>query len=490
MGAISSAFECSYRSAGFWFLLLNLGIGCSVCPQAAANRNVVLFIADDLSQVAGCYGNANIRTPNIDSLAAEGTLYSHAFCATASCSPSRAVIMTGLHSHANGQLGLAHGEHNFHSLPTIETLPALMAKAGYRTARIGRSVHVRPRELYEFGLTLPPSDSPLTRSKRLYGRNVMQCVQDARKFIEADDQRPFFLMFCTADAHRFGTTFPEKDGQPNSFANDHEYERVSKVTYSPEDVSVPAFLNDDLATRAELAEYYQAVSRVDQGVGALVSTLKATNNWHDTLFVFISDHGMPFPGAKTTLYEPGIRSPCIVYAPATDTRGVVSDAMISWVDVAPTILDFADAPSSDASSHGRSFLSTIGHSHVDGWDEVFASHTFHEVTMYYPMRMVRTRQYKLIRNIAWELEFPTAADLRDSATWRSAVADQKLGKRSLEEYLHRPEYELYDLQNDPNECNNLAEQSRYAEVLDDLRNKLSTFQQVTNDPWPSDLMHE
>src|SRR5690606_14045871 len=108
--------------------------------QTTKPRNVVLFLPDDMGQDPGCYGDPVLKTPHLDALARQGTLFKDAFCTTPSCSPSRAVIMTGLHNHANGQYGLAHGEHNFSARPEVKTLPLLMRDAGYRTARFGRSV--------------------------------------------------------------------------------------------------------------------------------------------------------------------------------------------------------------------------------------------------------------------------------------------------------------------------------------------------------------
>ena len=471
----------------FFFVLVASGFLTTISGFAAQHqRNVVLFVADDMSQDAGCYGNTVIKTPHLDALAKEATLFTHSFCTTASCSPSRAVIMTGLHNHTNGQYGLAHAEHGFVSRVGTQSLPTMMRKAGYRTARIGRTVHVRPRDMYEFKLTIPPDNTPLTLEKRLYGRSVIQCVQDARKFIRAKDVRPFFLMFNTCDAHRFGHEFKEKPGKPNSFANNHQYPGVKEVHYDPKLIKVPAFLTDNLATRAELAEYYRSVSRIDQGVGGLIKVLKETGHWDDTLFLFISDHGMSFPGAKTTVYEPGLRCPCIIRSPHVKEHNIQSDAMVSWTDITPTILDYANALPKKNHFHGRSLLPTLAHKHVKGWDTIYASHTFHEITMYYPMRVVRGRRYKLILNIAHQLPFPIASDLGKSATWQSLVSKTgtgKLGNRPLAQYLKRPQYELFDLQQDPQELHNLITDQKYEAKLNQMIAKLKTFQQKTRDPW-------
>lgn len=449
-------------------------------------RNVVLFVADDMGQDAGCYGNPVIKTPHLDALARSGTRFSDAFCTTSSCSPSRSVILTGLHSHATGQYGLAHGVHNFYSREEVKTLPVLMRQAGYRTARFGRATHVRPYELYAFDVAIPEPGAELTMEARLYGRDIVRCVDDAGQFIARADAQPFFVMVATNDAHRFGTRFDALPGQPNTFANDHTYAGVTELRYTPAQVLVPRFLNDNLGTRAELAQYYQSISRLDQGLGRLMEILKRTGHWEDTLIIFISDNGAPFPGAKTNVYEPGLRVPCVIRDPAAPRKGLVSDAMISWVDITPTILDYAGALRPNLKLHGRSILPVLQREHAPEWGEVYASHTFHEVTSYYPMRALRERRYKLIWNAVYKLDFPIADDLGNSATWQSAAGmepDQLLGRRTLANFLQRPPLELYDLQEDPEEAHNLAAAPEQRERLERMAARLKEFLRQTRDPW-------
>jgi N-sulfoglucosamine sulfohydrolase len=231
---------------------------------------------------------------------------------------------------------------------------------------------------------------------------------------------------------------------------------------------------------------------VDQGVGRLISNLKAAGKYEQTVIVYISDNGSPFPGSKTNLYEPGIRLPCVVKLPNATRKNFVNDAMISWVDIAPTILDFADVSGSIEQFQGRSFKSIIEQETVKGWDEVYASHNLHEVTMYYPMRVLRERRFKLIYNIAWKLQYPMALDLYQSYTWQSITKTQsgKLGRRTVRSYLQRPKFELYDLDKDPNELNNLANNIGYKQELKRMQDKLRRFQERTHDMWLSKWDYE
>jgi N-sulfoglucosamine sulfohydrolase len=445
------------------------------CTALAAPRNIILFVTDDQGQDAGCYGNPVIKTPNLDKLAADGTRFPYAFCTTASCSASRSVILTGLHNHANGHYGHEHAYHKFGSYPTIKSLPVLLRQAGYRTARIGK-FHVAPEAVYQFDHVLPGN-----------GRSPVEMANNCRELLTAAGDKPLFLYFCTADPHRSGGTVQDAPHQPNPFGNRPKgYPGVETIIYDPKDVIVPPFLPDTPTCRAELAQYYQAVSRIDQGLGRLIEILQRAGTYEDTLIIYISDHGIAFPGAKTTVYEPGLRSPCVVRNPYLKKRGVVSNAMISWVDLTPTILDFARALPQNAPFHGRSFLSVLDQENPTGWDEIFASHTFHEITMYYPMRVVRNRKYKLIWNLAHPLPFPFASDLWAAPTWQDVYRrgpDAFYGKRTVKAYIQRPKFELYDLENDPHEVNNLAEDSRHLQTLEKLKAELKAFQKRTNDPW-------
>jgi len=336
-------------------------------------------------------------------------------------------------------------------------------------------------------------------------------AEAARDFIAADDERPFFLYFATYDPHRGGRW--RADGSradlddidtPDDFGNMNEGARsVEAVTYSPDEVIVPPFLPDTPMTRIELAQYYQAVSRMDAGVGRLIEILKEEGVYEETLIIYMSDHGIAFQGAKTTTYEPGLHSPLIVRDPSSENRGSANDALVSWVDITPTILDFAgvDEPAYELQImlepvrdqmeeahglHGRSFLGILDQEAPTGWDEVYASHTFHEIQMYYPMRVVRGRKYKLIWNIAHGLTYPSAADLWESPTWQRIYRqgpDALYGPRTVGEYLERPEFELYDLETDPLESNNLAYDPAFADVLEAHKKKIREFQRTTQDPW-------
>jgi N-sulfoglucosamine sulfohydrolase len=453
-----------------WLLFLACDAGwfgtAAALPAAErAPRNVVLLIADDLGFQLGCYGNKTIRTPNIDALAKNGVRFTQAFAAVSSCSPSRTTLYTGLHTHTSGQYGLAHAEHNFHSFANVRSLPGLLKSNGYRTGIIGK-IHVQPRSVYPFDVEMTQGIAG--------NRSVAAMSEQAGQFLRDSGDKPFALVVGFSDPHRAA----------KGFANDTKYPGVKEVPYEPGAVTVPFFLSDRPEVRRELAEYYQSISRLDQGVGFLLDTLKETKHAEDTLVIFLSDNGPPFPGAKTTLYDSGVHLPLIISSPALKRRGIANNAMVSWVDILPTILDWTETKTRP-SLPGRSLLPILEEENPKGWDVVYGSHQCHEVTMYYPMRMIRTRTHKYIRNLAYKLDYPFASDLYNSLTWQGILerGDKKMGERSVEYFVHRPLEELYDLTKDPHELKNVAEDPAFAEVLRDLRERLKAWQVKTRDPW-------
>lgn len=480
---------------------------------SAAERNVIFIITDDESPTLGCYGDTAARTPAIDAIAADGIVFRNAFATTASCSASRSVVMSGLHNHRNGQFGHQHSYHKFASFHNVVSLalPRVMERAGYRTGQIGK-YHVAPETVYHFETYLKANS-----------RNAVEMAEQSRDFItDSKDGRPFFLYFATSDPHRGGglDQSSERELKPNLFgnkANGGSFPGVTEEFFDAGDVNVPPFLPDTPDTREELAQYYQSCSRIDDGVARLVEILKEANLYDKTLLVFTSDHGMAFAGGKTTVYEGGLRVPFVVRDPYQSQRGMKTDAMISHIDITPSLLDFAggldhekNCPKNmlDAdrfwrerdeatkenrsgnkpfdSYHGKSWMHVLAHPAEEHHETLFASHTFHEIQMYYPMRVVRDKQFKLIWNIAYPLPYPFASDLWAASSWQAQLAkgnDAPYGKMTVGRYVQRPEFELYDMQSDPYESTNLADSPGHADVLETYKAKLKQLQKKYQDPW-------
>lgn len=492
--------------------LILSSIASWVSLSQAAEKNVIFFITDDESPTLGCYGDPIAKTPAIDALAKDGTLFENAFATTASCSASRSVVLSGLHNHANGQYGHQHAFHKFASYYNVIglSLPRAMTAAGYRTGQIGK-YHVAPEEVYQFETYLKGS-----------ARNAVKMAEQAKEFITMDSEKPFFLYFATSDPHRGGgkDLTSERKLKPDLFGNKPNrthHEGVKEVFYDPKTVPIPPFLPDTPETREELVHYYQSVSRIDQGVGRLIEILKEAELYEKTLIVFTSDHGMAFAGGKTTVYEGGLKVPFVVRNPYEEKRGIRQSALISHIDITPSLLDFIGALDPEknrpkqwvdpskywkektyvakenrgsagklSSYHGRSWIPILGKPKAQHWETVFASHTFHEIQMYYPMRVVRDQKYKLIWNIAHPLPYPFASDLWAASSFQ-AQYQQSLsapyGQKTVREYIHRPEFEFFRIDEDPHESTNLADNRKYAQELEQYKELLKTKQQEFDDPW-------
>ena len=497
-----------------WRVLVAAAVVSSTTQWSAfaAERNIVVVITDDESPTLGCYGDRAAVSPAIDALAADGMVFENAFATTASCSASRSVILSGLHNHANGQYGHQHDFHKFASWYDVVSfsLPRALARAGYRTARIGK-YHVAPEEVYHFETVL-----------RGNARNAVQMADACRELIEADSDQPFFLYFATSDPHRGGGTDETSalDLQPNLFGNkpnQGSHRGVKEVFFDPADVPVPAFLPDTPETRSELAQYYQSCARIDQGLARLVEILKTAGVYDKTLILFTSDHGMAFAGGKTTVYEPGLRVPFVVRDPYVADRGSRTKSLISHTDITPSLLDFAgeldhdrqrpkhwvepreywkDKPYANRENHGprqglpgyhgRSWLPILADPAAGIHEAHFASHTFHEIQMYYPMRAVRDHEWKLIWNIAHPLPYPFASDLWAASSWQAQFRqslDAPYGQKTVAEYIQRPRFELYHIADDPDETRNLAGDPAHAATLLEYQQKLKNLQQQYGDPW-------
>ena len=485
----------------------------------AAERNIIFFVTDDESPTLGCYGDPVAVSPAIDALAADGTLFTHAFATTASCSASRSVLLSGLHNHANGQYGHQHDFHKFAAWYDLVglSLPRALARSGYRTARIGK-YHVAPEEVFHFEEVIPGNS-----------RNAVAMAEASEAFLTADDDRPFFLYFATSDPHRGGGVdqTSDLDLKPDLFGNkpdDGSYPGVEEVFFDPADVPVPPWLPDTPETRSELAQYYQSCARIDQGVARLVSILRKAGLYEKTLILFTSDHGMAFSGGKTTVYEPGLRVPLVVRNPYQSSRGVRHEALVSHIDITPSLVDFAggldragnrpvrweepaeywkDKPYARGENRGpkkvlsayqgKSWIPILGDSAAEHHETLLASHTFHEIQMYYPMRAVRDREWKLIWNIAHPLPYPFASDLWAASSWQSQFRhsmDADYGRTTVGGYIQRPRFELYHIASDPFETTNLASDPAHAERLARYKQLLREMQEASGDRWVSKWDYE
>ncbi|MEC4802716.1 MAG: sulfatase [Jaaginema sp. PMC 1079.18] len=437
--------------------------------NSTPQRNILILISDDqgIDQL-GCYGNSKVNTPNLDNLAKSGVHFTRAFTPSSSCSASRGSILTGLYPHQNGQYGHAHRQHNFRLHEWVQPLPMLLKASGYQTGLIGK-LHVGGDKI-QF-----PFDFMIPEAEIQGNRDVLMMAEKAGEFFNLDSTQPFFLLVGYSDPHRLGATF----------GNEPNYSGIEPKKYQPDEVVIPYYVPDIPEARGEMTEMYEAIARLDAGIGMVINQLQKSGRYNDTLILYLTDNGIPFPGAKTNLYDSGTNLPLIIAHPKLIQSNKVNRHLINFTDLVPTLLDYTETPIPTHQLPGQSFLPIINIETGQDWSETYFSHIFHGIHMYYPMRGICTGKYKYINNLYSDLKYPIALDILQSKTWQGMLERNlnKVGQRPLESYLHRPSEELYDLENDPQELFNLAANPRFTDVLETLRSKVQKMREMTNDPW-------
>ncbi len=406
--------------------------------------NILIFVADDAGwRDFGAYGNDAIRTPNIDQLAEQGLLVQRAFLTTPQCSPSRISILTGKYPHATG------AEDLHMPLPEDEAiLPAHLQQQGYFTGHMRKTHYGRHgKEQFQW-----------------YSQKLSSAFPN---FLDEADSRPFFLWVGFQDPHR-----PYSEG-------------ALDTPHDPDDVEVPPYLADTPKTRQDLARYYDEIGRMDGQIGRFVEELERRGMRENTLIVFLSDNGAPFPRAKGSLYDAGTRTPLIFTWPARVEPGTRTDALTSVIDLAPTLLELAGAPLPDGIQGESRPDMILNPGSYTGREYVFSERNWHDCDEH--MRSVRSDRYKLILNEDYtELPACMAADLASSPSWyelrRLREAGELTDAQRLIFEVPRPRVELYDLEADPWEIENIAGDPEGAEVAGRLaREVLGTWERETGD---------
>ena len=415
--------------------------------------NIVLMVCHDLGCHFGPYGWANESSTHLDQLASESIRLERHFVTSPGCSPSRATLMTGRYPHCNGQLGLSHlgWTLNRDEVP----LPEVLREGGYRTAMFG-IWHLHEWSLAGFE---DLSDDVSCHDASPEGPAEIASDRAANWLRQrADDDRPFYLHVGFWEPHR-----PFRG---------HERQAEQWPEVDPADVRLPDYLPDNLATRREMADFQRSLSMADAGVGRVLQALDSAGLAENTLVIFTSDHGIAFPRAKGTLYDPGIEVGFLARWPGRIQPATSSSALTSNLDCMPTLLEAAGLERPDR-TQGQSFLDVLTGGGGGGRETVFAEKTYHE--HYDPMRCVRTDRFKYIRNFADRPRLVLPSDIYNSATRQSMGDDESI-------WSHREREELYDLLNDPGEKTNLAGSAEHAETLSLLGARLDRWMRETRDP--------
>ncbi|XP_076288464.1 N-sulfoglucosamine sulfohydrolase isoform X2 [Lasioglossum baleicum] len=467
--------------------------------NVATHKNAVLLLADDGGFEMRSYLNKISQTPHLDQLAKESLLFNNAYTSVSSCSPSRSSLLTGLPSHQNGMYGLHHGIHHFNSFDDVQSLPKLLKRSSIRTGIIGKK-HVGPENVYPFDFSQTEENNSILQ----VGRNITKIKLLVREFLSYNKTQPFFLYVAFHDPHRCGHTHPEYGNFCEKFGNGDvgmgSIPDWNPIYYQWDQVKVPYFVQNTEAARRDIAAQYTTITRLDQGVGLVLKELEDAGFKNNTLVMYTSDNGIPFPNGRTNLHDPGLAEPMMIRSPIPEHRkNVVTYSLTSLLDIVPTLLDWFNIPYANQSSTdtngnssleltGKSLLPLLDQEPVENDTAVFASQTHHEITMYYPMRAIRTKRYKLIHNINYKMPFPVDQDLFVSPSFQDLLNRTRGNQplkwyKTLKSYYERPEWELYDLKYDPEERNNIVSKQSIKNTLTHLQDRLFKWQKVTKDPW-------
>lgn len=440
-------------------------VGFGALPSEAASEqrpNILFIISDDQSfPHAGAYGDKVVKTPNFDTIASEGVLFSNSYCAAPTCTASRGGVLTGQAIHR-----LAEGGNLYGFLPSrFKVYPDILEEAGYFVGYTGK------------GWAPGPANGG--------GRTRNPAGPAFNNFDAFLQQTPKDKPFC----FWFGSLNPHRPYEPGCGA---------KSGMKAEDVIVPPFLPDTPEVRSDILDYYYEVQLFDQQVGDCLKALEASGRAENTLVVVTSDNGMPFPRSKANIYDISVHMPLAIRWPGKVKGGRKVDDYVSHTDFAPTFLEAAGLKPL-AEMTGKSLVPVLTKSTSLGRDAVYMERERHanvrEGNLGYPMRGVHTKDFHYIRNFfpdRWPAGDPTPikvalgyGDIDGSPSKELIVKNRR--KKEIANYFHlacdkRPEEELYDLKRDPWQLDNVAGKLEYAAEQKKIRAMLDKWMKDTDDP--------
>ncbi len=463
-------------------LLIGLGLTFGVvtgvtgmtCAAEARDRPNILFISvDDMScDSVGSFGcKLPETTPNIDRLASQGLRFMYAHVQVGNCMPSRNVMFSGRYPHNNRVEGFYQVKD-----PDYPVLADLMKAGGYFTGIRGKVSHSTPYQPYDWDIDL---DNAEGKGKE-HPKDVESYYRSTQRGIAAGREagKPFCLLINVSDPHKPFYS----EGKAGAKVDDPN--TPSRI-FTADEVPVPGFLFDNPAVRQELALYYSTVRRADDCVGRVLQALDDSGDAEITVVVFLSDHGMPLPFAKTALYHHSTHTPWIVRWPGvTQDDGRDEQHMISAIDLLPTLLDIAGIEHPQG-LQGRSFVPLLKREHQEDRDLVFKEYNENSGGVRQPMRSLQSRQFGYIFNPWADGERIVKTATQGTATYRTmkevAKSDPAVAER-LQLFDYRVPEEFYDYEHDPDALHNLIDDPVYQDEINKLRTALEDWMVRTHDP--------
>ncbi|VGO13321.1 Choline-sulfatase [Pontiella desulfatans] len=437
--------------------VMALGLVFCVGALAAEKPNMVIFLADDHGRAECQVYGGEVRTPMMASLAKDGLVFDHAFVASPACGPSRSALLSGLMPARNG----AEGNH-VKPRPETQVMVKHLKQAGYEVVAFGKVAHNNYATMMGFDHDFPKKTG---------------LAENVEKFLkQRTSQKPLCLMVGDRRPHVPWT---------------------KQMDYDPAKITLPAHFIDTPETREHWARYLTDVTGMDDEMRRVDELAEAYFGNRDYLFMYTADHGGQWPFGKWNLYDAGINVPMIVRWPGKVKPGTRTDAMVSWIDIFPTLLELVGGES-PADIDGRSFANVLTGKAEKHRDAIFTTHTGDVKMNVYPMRSVRTERFKYIRNTHPDCYHSNHSDIhrKDGAgaywdSWDAAAKNNPEAKAVIQKYYQRPEIEFFDLEKDPQEQINLAGNPEYkaqiakmSAMLDDWMKEQGDTIRLEHQPYP------
>lgn len=417
-------------------------------------QNILYIHTHDSGTYFKPYGY-DVPTPNLDAFSKEAVCFDQAYCCSPTCSPSRAALLTGRYPHTNGMIGL--GNRGFAIQDYRQHLVQKLNQEGYDTVLCGIQHEYARYKDHEKGASMIGYQHDITTDCGQY------CDQDLVLWDKAntqaavdwiqhkEHQQPFFLSMGFFSTHREYPNFSK------------QYEELSKK-------ELPDFLLKEDVVREDWAGHLESLSMFDQNFGKIIQALKDNGLYDSTLIIFTTDHGIPYPFAKCTLFDSGIHVALVMRYPGAASNGLHYSGLISHVDVAPTICDLLKLPL-DEEYQGISFAPVLDDVEKVLRGSIFAEVNFH--TSYEPMRCIRTNRYKLI--CSYDSYHQVHRSNIDNSPTKEFYEDHHLLDKEL------AGVSLYDILLDPTESKNLINEEAYQSVYEDMKKQLLLWQVQTQD---------
>lgn len=445
----------------------------SLCPLLfAAKPNLLIITTDDMScDSVGVYGcKLKDTTPNMDKLAAQSLRFNYAHTVVGNCMPSRNVMWSGKYPHNNrieGFKAMSKAEKDY------PVLGDLVKDAGYFTGIRHKVSHSTPYSPFPWDIVLGDERKDDAKNPESWGKAATTGIDAAKKA-----GKPFCLLLNVADPHKPFYT----EGKKGEVVPD---DNVPTKVFTAEEVPVPGFLPDDPIVRKELAMYYSSVRRADDSVGQILAALKASGEDENTIIIFLSDHGMPLPFAKTQLYHHSTRTPLMIRWPGVTKAGAVDDEhMISTVDLLPTILDMLQI-AQPGGFDGKSFAAVLKGEKQPERMMVFKEHNENSGGQNTPMRAVQTKDWLYIfspwSNGTRVMSGATAGTVTCRQMRVLAKTNPQIAAR-VDLFDHRVPEEAFEVKYDPDALTNLIAKPEHAAQVAMLEKAMEDWMVKTNDP--------